>query len=124
MNPNDAFAFDTLAEALIGLRRFYEAVGAAQQAIRLSDGKYGSMHFRLGFAYFDLENWDLASQSYQKAAELDPADPSAAYNVALCMQRLHYFVDAAKWYEEYLRRKPDAQDRTEILERIRALRYR
>jgi tetratricopeptide (TPR) repeat protein len=67
MNPSDAFAFDTLAESLIGLRRFYEAVNAEQQAIRLSDGKFGFMHFRLGSAYFKLENWDLASQSFQKA---------------------------------------------------------
>lgn len=122
LDPNNAFHFHALAEALVGLHRYYEAVNAAQQAIRLSDGKYGSMHFRLGSAYFELQNWEFARESFERAAELQPTDPASAYNVALSYQRLRYFIDAAKWYEEYLRRKPNANDRSEIIELIRTLR--
>jgi len=124
LNATDPFAFDTLAASLLGLRRLHEGESAAKQALRLSDGKYSWMHFRLGSIYFEMENWDAARRSYEKASELEPQDPAAAYNVALCYTRLGYYRDAARWYEEYLRRKPNASDRAHILERIRILRSR
>ncbi len=56
--------------------------------------KYGWMHFNLGSAYFSQENWNFASQSFEKAAEQTPTEPAAAYNVAICDQRLGHFGDA------------------------------
>lgn len=120
--PKDPFGFDGMAIALIGLHRPQEAIVAAQQAIVLSDGKYASMHFHLGSAYFSSENWESARESFQKAAELDLHDPSSAYNVALCFQRQGNFLEAAHWYEEYLARAPNASDRAEILNEIRVFR--
>jgi len=121
LSPTDSFSYDDMAEALIGLRRFDEAVNAAQQAIRLSDGRYGWMHFHLGAAYFSLENWNFAVQSYEKAAELNPEEPAAAYNTALCHARLRHWSDAVRWYREYLKRNPNADDKTQVLETIRVL---
>ena len=88
----------------------------------LSDGKYGFIHFNLAAAYFDAENWESARESYQKAAELDPKEPLSAYNVALCLSKQKLWLDSAQWYEEYLKRRPDAPDRAEVLNRIRILR--
>lgn len=122
LNPEGAWAYDAKAVSLIGLRRFQEAINAAKQAIRLSDGKYGTMHFHLGDAYFETENWQFAKQSYEKAAELMPGEDASAYNVALCYQRLGLFIDAANWYAEVLRRNPTRSDRQELLDRISALR--
>ena len=121
LTPNDPSAYDDMATALIGLRRFDEAVNAAQQAVRLSDGKYGFMHFRLGSAYFSLENWDFALQSFEKAAELSPEEPASAYNVALCHSKLRHWGDAVRWYREYLKRNPSADDKAQVLETIRVL---
>jgi tetratricopeptide (TPR) repeat protein len=122
LNPTNAFAYDDMSEALLGLRRFEEAVNASEQGIRISDGKYWYMHFHLGQAYFDLENWEFARQSFEKAAELNTSDSASAYNLALCFARLKYYLDSAKWYEEYLRRNPNAPDKNEILTRIQTLR--
>jgi tetratricopeptide (TPR) repeat protein len=121
LNPNDSFAYDDMATALIGLRRFDEAANAAQQAIRLSDGKYGWMHFHLGSAYFSQENWLFALQSYEKAAELNPEEAASAYNVALCHSKLRHWGDAVRWYREYLKRNPAADDKAQVLETIRVL---
>jgi tetratricopeptide (TPR) repeat protein len=121
-NPSSDNGYEEMAKAQIGLQRFQEAVHSAEESIRLSDGKYSDMHFLLGSAYFKLENWELARQSYEKAAQLDPTDSASAYNVALCLGHLHYYRDAAQWYEEYLRRDPQAKDRAEVLEKIRILR--
>ena len=122
INPNDAFFQDTLADSFNSLRRFQEAINAEKQALRLSDGKYAWMHFRLGISYFDTENWEAARQSFEKAAQLDPKDGDAAYNVALCLVRLGFYRDAASWYEEVLRRSPNHPERQEILSSIQALR--
>jgi tetratricopeptide (TPR) repeat protein len=122
IEPDNAFFQDTLANALIGLRRFQEAITASKASIRLSDGKYSWMHFTLGSAYFQLENWELSRQSFEKAAELDKTDFAAPYNIALCFTNLGYSRDAANWYEEALRRDPNNAKRTDILARIQALR--
>ena len=120
--PDAAWAYDSQAVALLGLRRFQEAINAGKQAIRLSDGKFGIMHFHLGTAYFETENWQFARQSYEKAAELMPKEDASAYNVALCFQRMGLFIDAARWYEEVLKRNPGRTDRQELLNRIATLR--
>jgi tetratricopeptide (TPR) repeat protein len=117
-----AFAYDQQAVALLGLHRNQEAINAAKQAIRLSDGKYWYMHFHLGGAYFETENWQFAEQSYEKAAELMPTDDASAYNVALCFRRLGLYLDSAHWYEEVLRRNPNRTDKQDILNSISILR--
>jgi tetratricopeptide (TPR) repeat protein len=80
------------------------------------------MHFHLGSAYYQTENWQFAKQSYEKAAELMPTSDAAAYNVGLCMQRLTFYLDAASWYEEALRRNPKRTERQQLLDKIAALR--
>jgi tetratricopeptide (TPR) repeat protein len=124
INSSNAWAYYDMAQALRGLGRSREAISAAQQAIKYSDGKYGYMHFLLGNAYFDGEDWRNAEQSFRKAAELEPKDADAAYNVALCLLKQGYYGDAASWYEEVLRRNPQYKERADILERIRVLRGR
>ncbi|MGH9444939.1 MAG: tetratricopeptide repeat protein [Terriglobia bacterium] len=121
LEPTNPWYFDDMARALVGLQRYTEAVSSAQAALRLSDGKYGSMHFTLGSAYFDLKNWQLAEQSFREAAQMDPKEPTSAYNVALCLQDMGDFSDAVTWYQEYLRRAPDVSDRDQVLARIAAL---
>ena len=118
---SNAWYFEAEAEALNGLKRPAEAVTASTQALRLSDGRYAMMHFTLGSAYFDEENWALALQSYKKAAELDPHDASSAYNAALCDLRLGYREDAVNWFEEVLKRNPNYPDRDRIRRKSSAL---
>jgi tetratricopeptide (TPR) repeat protein len=122
LNAEDPWAYYAQSEALLGLQRYLESANVSQQAIRLSDGKYSTMHFKLGAAYFKLENWELSQQSFKKAAETDLKDTAAPYNVALCMERLRYYRDAVNWYEEVLRRDPKHPDRQDILRRIENLR--
>lgn len=122
MQPSDAWSYLALADAQFGLRRFQETINAAKQAIRLSDGKIPSMHFRLAAAYFETENWEFARQSFEMAAKLEPKDSAAPYNVALCLARLGYRADAARWYEEVLRRNPNHPERQQILRTIQILR--
>ena len=122
LDPSNAFAFNAEADALNHLQRYNEAINASKEALRLSDGKYAFMHFTLGSSYFETEHWELARQSFEKAADLNPKDDSAAYNVAVSLVRLGYFTDAAHWYEEALRRNPKRDDRDELKRRIETIR--
>ncbi len=121
LDPSYAFAFATEADALNNLQRFDEAINASKEALRLSDGKYAWMHFTLGTSYFHTENWQLAEKSFEKAADLNPKDDAAPFNVALCYGRLGYYTDAAHWYEEVLRRNPNRTDSAELRQRIQTL---
>jgi superkiller protein 3 len=116
--PEDSWAHHYLARALVSQRRFTEAVISAKTAIRLTDGKFSSMHFTLGAAYFELKQWPEAVQAYRKAAELMPTDSASAYNVAVSLYNSRYYSDAIGWYRETLRRAPNRSDRAEILRTI------
>jgi tetratricopeptide (TPR) repeat protein len=122
IHAEDGWAHFEQARALVALQRFQDAITAAKEAVRLSDGKYAGMHFELGMAYFGAENWTLARLSFEKAAELEPTDSSAMYNKALCESRLGQKLDAARSFEETLRREPSRKDRQDILRSIQLLR--
>jgi len=103
-----------LSRALLSQKRPTEAVGAAELAIRESDGADSEAHFALGDAYFDLQDWSRSETAFRKADQLDPKGTAAAYNVALCLARQGYFKDAAQWMEVVLKRDPTRSDRARI----------
>lgn len=121
LSPEDPWTYYNLSRSLRAVGRGAEAAAAAETAVRLSDGRWSDMHFELGAAYFDLENWNRAALAFKKAAELDPQDSAAAYNTALCMQRQGFSLDAATWFKEVLRRNPSHPNKEQILRTIRAL---
>ena len=102
-------------------RRFTEAITSAKTAIRLSDGKYAWMHFVLGSAHFELNQWPEAIQAFKKAAELEPNDSASAYNVAVSYFNSDYSSEALQWYREALRRNPNSTNAQEIVRMIERL---
>lgn len=122
ITSDDGWASYQLAVALEKLGRHQEALVAAKAAIRSTDGKHSSFHFLVGSINFDLQNWEQARLSFQKAAEMAPTDTAAPYNISLCFQRQGYSHDAALWLEEVLRRDPNHPERADLLRRISQLR--
>lgn len=108
--PNSAEAFDALGDATFNLQRYKETVTAEQEAIRLSDGKYGYMHFRLGTAYFALEEWAPAEREFEIVANKNTDDYVSAYNAGLSLGRQGYYSDEAKWLKIALARHPSPTD--------------
>ncbi|HJU11676.1 MAG TPA: hypothetical protein VJ728_12405, partial [Candidatus Binataceae bacterium] len=121
IDQSNCWFYDAEGEALIGLRRFEEAVTAAKEGIRLSDGKYSSMHFISDQRILNLRTGNLLSRVLRKAAQMEPNEISAPYNVALCYKRLGYTLDDVKWFEEALRRNPSGEDAPNIRKQISML---
>jgi tetratricopeptide (TPR) repeat protein len=120
--PDDAWAHYQLGFVLEGLGRYQEALTAAENAVRLSEGKHAGFHAFLGSVLFDLQQWDQARLSYEKAAQLDRVGDSAPHNIALCLINLHRYREAADWLQEVLRRNPGHEGRIGILSHIEELR--
>jgi tetratricopeptide (TPR) repeat protein len=120
-NPDDPFSLDAEAHLFSDLGRNSECIAASNAAIRVSDGKYPSMQFRLGVCYFAAEDWKKAETSFRIAAQADKTDAPSAYNLGLSLQRQGYGGDALTWFQEALNRKPDVEVRATILRAIQTL---
>jgi tetratricopeptide (TPR) repeat protein len=116
INKKPDYAYGYYTEALIydRLQQNTECIAAAQNAIRVSDGKFPSMHFLLGNCYFSTENWAMAANSFRISAEADKSDAPSAYNLALALMNDHHDVEAQEWLREALRRNPDSDIRARI----------
>jgi tetratricopeptide (TPR) repeat protein len=102
------------ASALLDLDRPSESLAASKQALRLTDGAVGSVHFTAGAAAFDLQDFTAAERYFRKASELSPADASAVFNVALCLENQGFQGDAAVWYRKYLKLESDPENRRRV----------
>jgi hypothetical protein len=118
-DPENPFAFDTEANILANLERNSECIAASQTAIRLSDGKYPSMNFRLGYCYFKTEDWSRAASAFRLAAEGDKDDAISAFNLGLTLSRQGFDNDANHWFREALNRKPNDELRAKILNALK-----
>lgn len=118
-NPEDPFAFDTEARIFADLERNSECIAAAQSAVRLSDGKYPSMNFHLGYCYFAANDFSRAASAFRLAAEGDKDDAVSAFNLGLSLSRQGFSADADHWFREALSRKPDDELRAKILSALK-----
>lgn len=114
LKPDDPFPYYKEAEIYQQMHQNAECVAAAQNAIRVSDGKFSFMHFVLGNCYFEMENWTMAANSFRIAAEADRTDAPSAFNLALSLMNEERADDAQEWLREALRRNPDNALRNRI----------
>lgn len=121
LGPTDFSGFDAMGDAYYYLQRYTESASAEKEAIRLSNGKYSYTHFRLGSAYFELEQWKSAQDSFEQAWEEDQRNDAAAYNVAASLSRQGHYSEAAQWYRKVLQVNPNREDKADLLKKIEAL---
>lgn len=121
LDPTYAWAYDEQAVADEGLQQYQDGITAEQTALSLSDGKFADMHFRLGNLYFDQQDWQQAGESFQQAAQIDKSDAASAYNAGLCLAKQGDNTDALPWFQEVLKRNPDADLRSKTEREISLL---
>jgi len=63
--------------------------------------------FKLGNAFFDIEDFERAIRCYQRTIELAPKHASAYSNLGLCLRRLGHINEAVAAYRAALEITPD-----------------
>ncbi|HEX5284941.1 MAG TPA: tetratricopeptide repeat-containing serine protease family protein [Bryocella sp.] len=117
--PGNSLALATEADIFADTARYQECVSAEQAAIAASDGKYADNHFKLGYCYFELENWAMAETSFRKAIQIDPSNATAMYDLGLSVQRQGFTADARHWFLEASKLKADPETRQKIQDALR-----
>jgi hypothetical protein len=111
----------------VSARRFAAALAIAAllaPAAAFADDKTrAAEHFARAQSAETREDWRGAIAEYEAAYALSP-HPSVLYNMALAYERLQEFRAAARQFLRYLDKAPSADDREEVLARVRALRLR
>ncbi|MFP5235380.1 MAG: trypsin-like peptidase domain-containing protein [Acidobacteriota bacterium] len=119
LKPDYAAAMDTEGTIYLNTQRFSECESVEKEAVRVSDGKYPYMQFRLGTCYFSEENWAMAENSFRIAANADRTDAASAFNLGLSLSRQGMDSDAQVWFREALKRNPDPELRAKIQNALR-----
>jgi tetratricopeptide (TPR) repeat protein len=75
----------------------------------------GIFNYNLAVSYTQAKLYDEAIEAYEKSLDYNPQNPDANYNLGLLYANVKNMPDkAVAYYEEYLRLKPDADDKEEV----------
>ena len=76
----------------------------------------GLYHYNLAVAFTQSKLFDEAIDSYEKSLSFDPNNADAHYNLGLLYSNARNMPERAlQHYEEYLKLKPDAEDKNEVI---------
>jgi tetratricopeptide (TPR) repeat protein len=98
-------------DALVGAKRFDEAVAAYQSAIAKAGRPVFTILLNIGNAYFQKEDYAAAADAYRKAIENSPNDRRGHFNRAESLFALRDFAGAEAEYRRViaLSTRPDAK---------------
>jgi tetratricopeptide (TPR) repeat protein len=106
------------AKALIGRRRFSEAVVFLKGAIKLDESR-AEYHLTLGELLVGNPRMRAAAEEHLiRAAELDPTAPGAYFSLGNLYRKAGRPVEAAKMYRETLRWQDDHLEAAEFLQQL------
>jgi tetratricopeptide (TPR) repeat protein len=96
------------------------SLGAAATAFAEDDAMAAKAHFETGVRHFDLSEYEPALAAFKEAYRSKP-DPVFLYNIAQCHRKLGHTDEAITFYQNYLRRAPEAKNRAEVERRLAEL---
>lgn len=82
----------------------------------------GIYHYNLAVAFTQAKLFDEAIDSYEKSLTFDPSNADAHYNLGLLYTSVRGIPEkASQHYQQYLKLKPDAEDKDEVIAWIEKL---
>ena len=111
--PTSARAREILADALIELGRFPEAVSELKHPATVSDRSWNAQ-FMLGKAYLQLEQYEQARKHYEAAMRLDPANPLAYHGLVMVFRKLRDREQTRFWLERFTRCRDDVSSSLKV----------
>jgi tetratricopeptide (TPR) repeat protein len=104
-DPANADALEWKVTCLRRLRRFEEALAAADEALALRPGEVRLLNER-AWVDHDQQLYGDALEWFGRALEADPADPAALEFTVTCLRRLRRFEEARAAADDALARRP------------------
>lgn len=96
------------------------AAPIALRSARADNPSEARQHYQKGKQLFDSGDYRGAMGEFATADRLAPS-PLLEFNIALCHERLGEKAEAVRRYRLYLDRVPDAQNRAQVEQKIKAL---
>jgi hypothetical protein len=119
--PNDADAWIAKANALLGLKRYEEALQATNTVMGLRPDDPLLWNTR-GLILLRMQRYEDALEAFEKTIELAPREAFVWFNKGLTLELMEKYVDAVRAYDKGLELNPndaEAQKRkTEILRKL------
>lgn len=104
-------------------KQFDEALGSADQAVRLA-ATLPEAHYQRGIVLMARKEYGDATDAFTKATELDPGFAAAHYYAGLASYRVKRIDLMANHFETFVRLAPSAPERPEVESILRTLRGR
>ena len=101
------------SDLIFNLAGLYQKASDNASAVKvlkraLAQGKVSpEIHFALGLSYFNMGNFSLAAEGFQKAVNLQPKFYRASFDLGRSLAKLSRFDDALKAYKQTLAVNPD-----------------
>lgn len=95
-------------------------VFAQTQEPSYEDKESARIHFEAAKKLYKGEKYSEALELFMKAYARYPR-PEILYNIGRCYDKLGDYENAIKYYDQYIKLKPDAEDRQEVEELIKNL---
>lgn len=112
-DPSRHSMLAAIGDAYMNGEQFQKAVDSYEQALK-SDPNLKSVYSKLGDSYRSLNKFDKAVANYKKATQVDANNAEAFLNLGWSYKEQHQKKEAAKSFKEYLRLKPDADNKKDI----------
>lgn len=120
-NPKSAEAYNWRGMAYDDLGETDKALQDFSKAIEISPN-YADAYNNRGEIYREKKMNREAINDYMKAVQLEPNFAEAHYNLGVASELENRLAAAAAGYENYLKYKPDAADKSELEAKIKSLR--
>jgi len=108
------------AQSREALGRIEEAIADYDTALVLDPEQWQVVANR-GVLHYELRHLSSCLADFERAIELAPGEPDLYHNRAVALDELGRAEEAVRDLHTYLRLKPEAEDRTEALNRLKRL---
>lgn len=117
MNTNDAYALWARGLELLEARRNHQAALVLREACELEPEK-GSVREALARALYNIGDTRRASEEFEAAMQINPADHYPYFGLALCRARLGDKAQAAGLLKIAIAMRPQAVEYRRALDRL------
>lgn len=116
LNPESAYAYNTLADAYLATKEYSQAMTAAQRVLELDPNEVYA-HNGMAEVHAALSNWTQSADSAKRALALDPENVAAQIHLGVSLFKQGKKVDAVDRFTDAVKLSPQNSKALQHIER-------